>query len=170
MSQALEVPAVPTQGDRELIDRAWSVLGDVLDPEVPVLSVVDLGVIRRLEVGAQRITVGVAPTYSGCPAVEVIERSIKLALERAGWREVAVERLLAPPWTTEWINAQGREKLRAYGIAPPPRLTGAASMPIPCPRCHSERTERLSEFGATPCKALYRCQQCLEPFEHFKCL
>ncbi len=156
-------------GDAQSIARAWDALERVLDPEVPVLSVVDLGVVRRVEAHEDAVRVGVTPTYSGCPAVEVIERSIERALVCSGWQHVHVDRLLSPPWTTDWISAEGRRKLDAYGIAPPPRLT-ARSAPLQCPACRSTRTERLSEFGATPCKAMYRCLDCLEPFEHFKCL
>ncbi len=160
-------PPAPSDADAA---RAWRVLADVPDPEIPVLSVVDLGIVRRLEADAQRVELDVTPTYTGCPAVEVIEQQIELALRRHGWREVKLRRCLSPPWTTDWISEQGLAKLAAYGIAPPPRLAAANHAPPPCPACGATATQRLSEFGSTPCKAMYRCGECLEPFEHFKCL
>ncbi len=138
----------------------WSVLKTVPDPEIPVVSVVDLGIVRGVEAGRVLIT----PTYSGCPATEVIERSIREALDAAGYRAIAVETVLAPPWTTDWISDSAREKLEAYGIAPP-ELAAAAT----CPRCGSTDTEQVSRFGSTPCKAQWRCRSCLEPFDRFKC-
>jgi len=140
-------------------------LADVPDPEIPVLSVVDLGLIRHVRVGASgAVEVGVSPTYSGCPATSVIKADVEEALRRGGYGEVRIVDVLAPPWTTEWITAEGRRKLHDYGIAPP------SAGPITCPQCGSEDTTRVSEFGSTPCKALYRCAHCLEPFDHFKCL
>jgi ring-1,2-phenylacetyl-CoA epoxidase subunit PaaD len=156
---------------------AWATVANVPDPEIPVLSVVDLGLVRRLEVfdnGAVRL--GVAPTYSGCPATAVIRRSLVEALQAAGFRDVVAHDELSPPWTSDWITDEGREKLRSYGIAPPgrsaasPRALAATALAIACPRCGSEATEQLSEFGSTPCKALHRCTACLEPFDYFKCL
>lgn len=154
---------------------AWDALAGVPDPEVPVLSVVDLGIVRELAVGAQdRVEVTLTPTYSGCPATEVIEAAVVDALRRAGAREVQVSHRLDPPWTTDWIGAAAAEKLRAYGIAPP-HLKAAEAQPlrfhprgIACPRCGSTNAQLLSAFGATACKALYRCLDCREPFELFK--
>ncbi len=154
-------------------------LATVLDPEVPVLSVCDLGIVRDVQCSAQGTQVVLTPTYSGCPATEVITHSVVSALAAAGLGPVVVTHRLAPAWTTDWISAQGRDKLRAYGIAPP---TGQAAVqgagaPVPigirprnlaCPRCGSRDTERLSAFGSTACKALHRCRACREPFEHFK--
>jgi ring-1,2-phenylacetyl-CoA epoxidase subunit PaaD len=137
----------------------WSVLHQVQDPEIPVLSVVDLGIVRAVEADRVAIT----PTYTGCPATEVIERDIRAALDAAGYRQVRVETMLSPPWTTDWITTEGREKLRAYGIAPPTRAA------IACPQCGSTHTEEVSRFGSTPCKALWRCRDCAEPFDLFKC-
>ena len=138
----------------------WDVLAAVPDPEIPAISVVDLGIVRAVEDGKVVIT----PTYSGCPATEVIEQSIRAALDSAGYRDVAIETRLAPPWTTDWISEAGKAKLAAYGIAPPD-LARAAT----CPRCGSTDTEEVSRFGSTPCKAQWRCKSCLEPFDRFKC-
>lgn len=152
--------------------RAW--LDHVADPEIPILSVNDLGVVRDVEVADGRVTVAVAPTYTGCPATEVIERLIVNELRRRGVAGVRIERVLSPPWTTDWLSDAGRAKLLAYGIAPPARGAAArtlrAESGIPCPRCASSATTRISEFGSTPCKASFRCDECLEPFEYFKCI
>ena len=137
-----------------------AVLETVMDPEIPVVSVVDLGIVR--DVRDDRVTI--TPTYSGCPATEVIERSIREALDAAGYGSVEVETALSPPWTTEWITERGKAALKAYGIAPP-ELAKAAT----CPQCGSTDTEEVSRFGSTPCKAQWRCKACLEPFDRFKC-
>ena len=142
---------------------AW--LSEVADPEIPVLTIVDLGIVRDVDC-SDGVTVSLTPTYSGCPATEVIESSVVAALEERGVDNVKIRRVLSPPWTTDWITAEGRDKLRLYGIAPPERRDRA----IACPRCSSENTERISEFGSTACKASYKCLDCLEPFEYFKCL
>lgn len=140
----------------------WQVLEGVADPEIPVLSVVDLGIVR--EVRDDRVTI--TPTYTGCPATQVIERDIRAALDAAGYRHVAVETMLSPPWTTDWIGEAGKAKLHAYGIAPPlPR----GERTVRCPQCGSADTEEISRFGSTPCKALWRCRSCAEPFDLFKC-
>ena len=138
----------------------WAVLKTVPDPEIPAVSVLDLGIVRSVEEDKVTIT----PTYSGCPATQFIEQSIREALDAAGYRDVAIETVLSPPWTTDWISEEGKEKLRAYGIAPP-ELAKAAT----CPRCGSTETEEVSRFGSTPCKAQWRCKHCLEPFDRFKC-
>ena len=137
-----------------------AVLATVMDPEIPVVSVIDLGIVRDVSSERVRIT----PTYSGCPATEVIERTIREALDAAGYRDVAIETELAPPWTTDWITDQGKAALKAYGIAPP-ELAKTAT----CPQCGSTDTEEVSRFGSTPCKAQWRCKSCLEPFDRFKC-
>ncbi|HEY0414505.1 MAG TPA: 1,2-phenylacetyl-CoA epoxidase subunit PaaD [Allosphingosinicella sp.] len=137
----------------------WRVLAEVPDPEIPVISVVDLGIVRSVE--AERVVI--TPTYTGCPATQVIERDIRAALDAAGYRGVRIETALSPAWTTDWITPEGREKLHAYGIAPPTR--GA----VHCPQCGSPHTEEISRFGSTPCKALWRCRDCAEPFDLFKC-
>jgi ring-1,2-phenylacetyl-CoA epoxidase subunit PaaD len=152
-------------------DAAWRALADVLDPEVPVLSVLDLGIVRdvvQADDGALEVTL--TPTYSGCPATEAIESAVMAALHPLG--PVRIKTKWAPAWTTDWISEEGQRKLREYGIAPPGHLVGESTIRIvrrvACPRCNSARTERLSAFGATACKALYRCIDCREPFEHFK--
>ena len=149
-------------------------LAEVADPEIPVLSIIDLGIVRDVLV-EEGVTVSLSPTYSGCPATEVIEQSVVEALERHGVREVRIRRVLSPPWTTDWISAGGREKLLNYGIAPPEhgaskRALLDGSREINCPRCGSGNTAIVSEFGSTACKAAYRCDACLEPFEYFKCI
>ncbi len=158
---------------------AWEVLERIPDPEIPVLSIVDLGIVRSVEVADGKVTVGIAPTYSGCPATEVIEDSVVKSLQSGGIDHVSIQRVLSPPWTSDWISDRGREKLRKYGIAPPEKgathgqLFGDA-MPaeriVACPRCGTENTEKVSEFGSTACKASYKCNECLEPFEYFKCI
>lgn len=156
------------------LDRAWAALDAVPDPEVPVLSVRDLGIVRDVRAGAEGgIEVVLTPTYSGCPATEVIAASVREAIVAAGFGPVTVTQQLAPAWTTDWISDDGRRKLREYGIAPPGAASDANTIRfrprgIACPRCGSADTERLSAFGATACKALYRCVACREPFEHFK--
>lgn len=140
-------------------------LSGVADPEIPVLTIMDLGIVRDVNCD-DAVTVSLTPTYSGCPATEAIERSVVTALEERGVSDVRIKRVLSPPWTTDWISEEGRRKLRVYGIAPPERR----DRPIACPRCNSENTEIVSEFGSTACKASYKCVDCLEPFEYFKCL
>ena len=142
---------------------AW--LSEVEDPEIPVLTITDLGIVRGVECG-DGVTVSLTPTDSGCPATEAIEASVVAALEDRGVENVRIKRVLSPPWTTDWISPEGRDKLRVYGIAPPERR----ARQIACPRCESDNTEIVSEFGSTACKASYKCLDCLEPFEYFKCL
>jgi ring-1,2-phenylacetyl-CoA epoxidase subunit PaaD len=142
------------------VQGIWAVLKDVPDPEIPAVSVTDLGIVRS--VAEDRVVI--TPTYSGCPATQFIEQSIRAALDAAGYRQVQIETQLSPPWTTDWISEEGKDKLRAYGIAPPD-LAKAAT----CPRCGSTETEEVSRFGSTPCKAQWRCRDCLEPFDRFKC-
>jgi ring-1,2-phenylacetyl-CoA epoxidase subunit PaaD len=152
-------------------DAAWRALADVPDPELPALSVVDLGIVRGVaELDDGTLEVTLTPTYSGCPATEVIEASVLAALATIGPARARTQ--LAPAWTTDWISDEGQRKLREYGIAPPGRCADASPVRIvrriACPRCSSMHTERLSAFGATACKSLYRCLDCREPFEHFK--
>jgi ring-1,2-phenylacetyl-CoA epoxidase subunit PaaD len=152
------------------------VLESVMDPEIPVISVVDLGIVRHARaLGTQGAEVGVSPTYTGCPATDVIRSDIEQALRAAGYSEVRVVDVLSPPWTSDWISERGREQLREYGISPPQKAVSAprglfVRAPVACPRCDSLQTERISEFGSTPCKAHYRCLACAEPFDHFKCI
>lgn len=174
------LPGKPARRSGEgKVERAWAVLGSVADPEVPALSVVDLGLVREIAEQDDGLCVVVTPTYSGCPATEVINASIRQALEDDGLGPVTVHIRRAPAWTTDWLSDAGRERLRAYGIAPPSGCAPAAAGTSPvrvmargvaCPRCGSTQTERLSAFGSTACKALYRCLACHEPFEHFKAI
>ena len=148
--------------------RIWQLLRTVADPEIPVLSVIDLGIVRYVrEADDGRVHVGITPTYCGCPATEVIRDTVSQRLAEHGFRDVVVETVLSPPWSSEWLSEEGRRKLEAFGIAAP-RLVNAAH--IACPRCASRSVERVSEFGSTPCKAHYRCRSCLEPFDLFKCI
>lgn len=140
----------------------WRVLEGVPDPEIPAVSVVDLGIVR--EVSADRVVL--TPTYTGCPATLVIETMVRAALDKAGFEGATIATTLSPPWTTDWITPEGRRKLREYGIAPP---TPAGSRAVECPQCGSAQTEEISRFGSTPCKALWRCRSCAEPFDLFKC-
>lgn len=151
---------------------AW--LSDVADPEIPVLAITDLGIVRDVII-EDDVVVELTPTYSGCPATEVIEQSVLDALQRHGVESVTIKRVLSPPWTTDWITAEGRDKLREYGIAPPEsggskRELLHGDRNIACPRCASTNTAVVSEFGSTACKASYKCNDCLEPFEYFKCI
>jgi ring-1,2-phenylacetyl-CoA epoxidase subunit PaaD len=171
VSEAAATATAPaTSAVAPRVQAAWAVLQGVPDPEIPVLSLPELGVVREVRDQGDVLEVVLTPTYSGCPATEVIANSVQQALRDAGLGPVQLTQRLAPPWTTDWISPAGREKLRGYGIAPP----GAAEQPVrlhtrvPCPRCGSNRTERLAAFGSTPCKALHRCLDCLEPFDHFK--
>jgi ring-1,2-phenylacetyl-CoA epoxidase subunit PaaD len=164
-------------GQDDRIAAAWLALSAVEDPEIPALSLVDLGIIRFVETQADGVlTVGLSPTYMGCPATEVIRQLVEEALAAAPVGEFAVTAVLSPAWTSDWITPEGRRKLAAYGIVPPVEAASSArpmsreNRPIACPRCSSLDTECISQFGSTPCKALHRCRQCLEPFEYFKCI
>lgn len=155
-------------------EKAWLAAASVPDPEIPVLTVADLGILRSVEVKDGVAVACVTPTYSGCPATLAIEMAVEAALVEAGF-EPRIERVLAPAWTTDWITEEGREKLRAYGIAPPRQASNSlralfGETEVACPQCGSAETERLAEFGSTPCKALYRCTACREPFDYFKCI
>ena len=175
MSDATLAPELDGQAR---VTRAWAVLEGVPDPEVPVLSVCDLGIVRQVLARADGLAVALTPTYSGCPATEAIEASIVAALDAAGLGPTRIRIERAPAWTSDWISADGRAKLHAYGIAPPGPVDRDAALPLrfvarppaplACPRCASTNTERLAAFGATACKALWRCRACGEPFEHFK--
>jgi ring-1,2-phenylacetyl-CoA epoxidase subunit PaaD len=168
---------VPASAHPELLteDAIWALLDNVKDPEVPAVSVIELGIIRALSWDGEHLSIDVTPTYSGCPATELIEELIAEALRAVGIRDPHINRVLTPAWSTDWITDEGREKLRVYGIAPPQgsaskmSLLGADEV-ITCPFCDSKHTERVSEFGSTACKALYRCLDCLEPFDYFKCI
>lgn len=163
--------------------QVWDWLGEVPDPEIPVVSVTELGIVREVRWDGDTLVVAVTPTYSGCPATGVIDLMIETQLREKGITDLRLERRLSPPWTTDWVTEAARDKLRAYGIAPPvdgtasdglmagraERLSGRSNLVIACPRCGSSHTERVSQYGSTPCKASYRCRDCLEPFDYFKC-
>ena len=161
------------QGEVELKQRALAAVSEVGDPEIPVLTIADLGVLRGVDVVGGRVEVTITPTYSGCPAMNMIALEIELALERAGIPVPTIRTVLHPAWTTDWMTEEGRRKLRDYGIAPPSSGSGRRALfgqdVVGCPRCASEDTERLAEFGSTSCKALWRCIACREPFDYFKC-
>jgi len=181
----MQAPQHPT------LDQVWAWLGEIEDPEIPVISIVDLGIVRavRWEDGGDsaECVVTITPTYSGCPATHVIAQSVVQALKGHGVPSVRLETRIAPPWTTDWMSDEGKRKLRDYGIAPPLGLAATQSIaigdigrgPAPflvqapaglaCPRCDSSDVKLTSQFGSTPCKALYRCSSCLEPFDYFKC-
>lgn len=157
----------------DLYERALAAASSVVDPEIPVLTIADLGVLRSVRVVGDTVEVEITPTYSGCPAMRVIEIEIDAELRRAGIDRFRIATVLTPAWTTDWLSAEGRRKLAAFGIAPPAvagsrrALFGADA--ASCPRCGSSETERIAEFGSTSCKALYRCRGCAEPFDYFKC-
>ena len=159
--------------EASLHQRAWDVASRVVDPEIPVLTIADLGVLREVEVRDGRVEVAITPTYSGCPAMNMIALEIELALERAGIGRPTVRTVLSPAWTTDWMSEDGRRKLRDYGIAPPQPASSRRALfgvqEVACPQCGSTNTELLSEFGSTSCKALWRCKSCREPFDYFKC-
>ena len=146
--------------------RIWQWLDLVPDPEIPVISLVDLGVIRGVEWQGDTLVISVTPTYSGCPATAIINLDIETAMRARGVQKLALNRQLSPPWTTDWLSDKGRAALEEYGIAPPQPAGG----PARCPQCQGDNLERLSQFGSTPCKAQWRCRDCLEPFDYFKCI
>jgi ring-1,2-phenylacetyl-CoA epoxidase subunit PaaD len=175
------------------INKAWQVLQQITDPEIPVLSILDLGIVRdvlisilpgvssQAEEKAQGVEVIITPTYSGCPAMDVIAINIRMALSQNGFKNIMITQQLSPAWTTDWITEEGKDKLRSYGIAPPQTLSDSSSRDrankmlftketkVECPQCRSKNTKLLSQFGSTACKALYQCNDCKEPFDYFKC-
>lgn len=160
-----------TSGNNPETTRLYALLSSVCDPEIPVLTLQDLGVLRDISVDDGRVKVTITPTYSGCPAMDAMRADIETTLAQAGYQQVTVEQSLSPAWTTDWMSENGREKLRAYGIAPPVTLScGQQSGTIECPQCGSGDVKRISEFGSTACKAFYQCLDCQEPFDYFKCL
>jgi ring-1,2-phenylacetyl-CoA epoxidase subunit PaaD len=172
----MSVAAQPADSDSTGHADIWRLLGEINDPEIPILSLIDLGIVRYVRGGARHaLHVGLTPTYSGCPATEVIRRLVEEKLAHAGFAEVVVDTVLSPPWSSDALTPAGRAKLAAYGIAPPaeavanPKRLFAAAR-VECPRCKSAATRLVSEFGSTPCKAHYTCTACLEPFDYFKCL
>jgi ring-1,2-phenylacetyl-CoA epoxidase subunit PaaD len=159
--------------DSDLRRRAWDAAATVVDPEIPVLTIADLGVLRAVDVSDGHVEVAITPTYSGCPAMNMIALEIELALQREGFLDAKVRTVLSPAWTTDWMSEDGRRKLREYGIAPPLPTSSRRALfgvqQVACPQCSSNDTELLSEFGSTSCKALWRCKSCREPFDYFKC-
>jgi len=168
------VSAITGESAQTALERARAAAGAVLDPEVPVLTIADLGVLRAVAVDAAgAVEVTITPTYSGCPAMDAIRSDVEHALREAGFDDVRVRTVLAPAWTTDWMTDTGRRALAEYGIAPPGRRAGQAvvlSLTVKCPRCGSARTRELSRFGSTACKSLWQCRDCGEPFDHFKSL
>ena len=153
--------------------KIWKILEEVYDPEIPVLSVIDLGIVRDVNAKNDPIEITITPTYSGCPAMDVISMNIRLALVQNGFDKVKISQQLSPAWTTDWMTEIGKQKLTSYGIAPPVAKTFdkeyLENIIVPCPLCHSKNTRLISEFGSTSCKALYQCNDCREPFDYFKC-
>ena len=169
------VAAVPSHAtSADILARASAVLEGVTDPELPFLTLSDMGILRDVRVAGDTVEVAITPTYSGCPAMDVIAIDITTTLAKAGFDNVRIDRVLSPAWTTDWLTAAARDKLRANGIAPPERAQGKralfAATEVACPTCGSKSTRRVSEFGSTPCKAHYRCLDCREPFQYFKCI
>jgi ring-1,2-phenylacetyl-CoA epoxidase subunit PaaD len=158
-------------------DHILSLLSEIPDPEIPVISIIELGVIRDISIiDETTIQLKITPTYSGCPAMKQIEDDVRKKLTENGFKNITIITIYSPPWTTDWINAEAKEKLRKYGIAPPENTTEDKSWltgkikSIACPRCKSQNTKLISQFGSTACKALYQCSECLEPFDYFKCI
>ncbi len=158
------------------IQKIWSLLEEINDPEVPVLSIVDLGIVREVNIDAGGPEIIITPTYSGCPAMDLIKMNINASLLQHGYNNFKISIALSPAWTTDWMTEKGKEKLKAFGVAPPlhkqqvchPELFQEEEA-VPCPLCNSYNTRLISRFGSTPCKALYRCNDCHEPFDYFKC-
>ncbi len=156
--------------------KVWAILETVTDPEVPVLTIIDLGIVRDVKINKEITEIIITPTYTGCPAMDMISMNIRLALAEAGYKNVTITTVLSPAWTTDWMSEEGKRKLKEYGIAPPnPKQQVcsdklfAADEAVQCPHCNSWHTHRISEFGSTACKALYQCDDCKEPFDYFKC-
>jgi ring-1,2-phenylacetyl-CoA epoxidase subunit PaaD len=161
-----------TSPDKEEV-RIWKLLEEVFDPEVPVLTIIDLGIVRKVALpqsSAGLVEITITPTYSGCPAMDMISMNIKLLLLSYGYKTVKIISVLSPAWTTEWMTDSGKKKLQEYGIAAPHKIESGTQENVPaCPQCASANTRLLSQFGSTACKALYQCNECKEPFDYFKC-
>lgn len=151
----------------------WKILEQVTDPEVPVLTITDLGIVRDVKLNGDEVEVIITPTYTGCPAMDMIAMNIKLALIENGYQKIKITSVLSPAWTTDWMSEAGKRKLKEYGIAPPQKIKKWPDDPsdhiVECPQCNSTNTKRISEFSSTACKALYQCNDCKEPFDYFKC-
>ncbi len=164
------------QQEQITTENIWSILNTVTDPEVPVLTILDLGIVRDVKVEERNVEIVITPTYSGCPAMDVISMNIRMTLLQQGISNISIKQILSPAWTTDWMTEAGKQKLKAYGIAPPqykqavcePELFGKEEA-IQCPLCNSYNTRLVSQFGSTACKALYQCNDCKEPFDYFKC-
>lgn len=159
------------------VERIWDLMKEINDPEIPVISIVDLGIVRNIQVPTPgQVIVDITPTYSGCPAMDVITMNIRMKLLEHGFREIKIQNILSPAWTTEWMTEEGRKKLKAFGIAPPNPSQSVCTPglfqedeAVQCPNCNSYHTKMVSRFGSTACKALYKCNDCGEPFDYFKC-
>lgn len=171
-----EIPHHITRPTNSSVESIWLILETITDPEIPVISITDLGIVRDVKVDGERAEIFITPTYSGCPAMDMISANIRIVLAAHGWKQAKVTTVLSPAWTTDWMTGSGKAKLKDYGIAPPnPKQQVcsdklfAADEAVQCPHCNSWHTARISEFGSTACKALYRCEACKEPFDYFKC-
>ncbi|HUZ59413.1 MAG TPA: 1,2-phenylacetyl-CoA epoxidase subunit PaaD [Hanamia sp.] len=164
---------ISTSSKEKTIKKVWDILNTVNDPEIPVLSVIDLGIVRDIKIDNEIVEVIITPTYSGCPAMDMIGMNIRKAFLKKGFEKIKISYQLSPAWTTDWMSEQGNAKLKSYGIAPPTSKTFHTdylkNLPIECPHCHSMNTKLISQFGSTACKALYQCEDCGEPFDYFKC-
>jgi ring-1,2-phenylacetyl-CoA epoxidase subunit PaaD len=159
--------------ENETENKIWKILASVCDPEIPVLSILDLGIVRDIKVEDNVVEVFITPTYSGCPAMDFIGMNIRKTLLENGFETIKITHQLSPAWTTDWMTEEGKQKLKLYGIAPPASKTFDKSylqnLPVQCPNCNSMNTKLISEFGSTACKAIYQCEECGEPFDYFKC-
>ena len=164
---------IHTSSEEVTEKRVWKILETVYDPEIPVLSILDLGIVRDVKVNDKATEVVITPTYSGCPAMDVISMNIRMALIKEGLNSIKISQQLSPAWTTDWMTQSGKDKLKSYGIAPPVSKTFDKDylehLVVECPLCHSKNTRLISQFGSTACKALYQCNDCKEPFDYFKC-
>ena len=157
--------------DKEITaQKIWQILETVCDPEIPVLTILDLGIVRAVKINNEEVEVTITPTYTGCPAMDMITMDIKMRLLENGYKKIKVTSVLSPAWTTDWMSEAGKQKLKTYGIAPPyTRSDDTGDLVIECPQCNSTNTKLISQFGSTACKALYQCNDCKEPFDYFKC-
>jgi len=156
--------------ENEIEQKIWEILETVCDPEVPVLTIIDLGIVRNVTIRKNTVLINITSTYTGCPAMDMITMNIKLALAENGFKNIEVKQVLTPAWTTDWMTENGKQKLKEYGIAPPQKNSRETpDTGIECPQCNSIDTVLISEFGSTACKALYKCNTCKEPFDYFKC-
>jgi ring-1,2-phenylacetyl-CoA epoxidase subunit PaaD len=151
------------------LEITWNTLATISDPEIPVLTILDLGIVKNVEIEDETVTVTITPTYTGCPAMDMISTQIRMAMLSLGFKTVNIKTVLTPAWTTDWISETGKQKLNEYGIAPPNKKFVIASDGITCPQCNSTNTRLISEFGSTACKSLLQCNDCKEPFDYFKC-